>query len=104
MSVRYRKVRGVEGLHSGVSHTQYRQYNLTAMTSSTAEFRYSWVNAMVGYVRQLFDVLQLNSSHQAIMIDELNLTLLAGVCESFEQRHTMVASLFVLFNVLTFSE
>ena len=69
------------------------------MTGSTAEFRYSWVNAMVSDVCQLFDALQLSSSHLVITIDESNLTLLAGVCESFERRHPMGASLFVLFTV-----
>ena len=59
---------------------------------------------MVGDVRQLFDALQLSSSHLAITINESNLTLLAGVCESFEQIHLMGASLFVLFTVPSFIE
>ena len=59
---------------------------------------------MVGDVCHLFDDLQLSSSHLVIMIDESNLTLLAGVCESFERRHPIGASLFVDCIVPSFSE
>ena len=53
----------------------------------------AWVNAVVSDVRHLFDALQLSSSHLAIMIDESNLTLLAGGGESLEQRHPVGASI-----------
>ena len=48
---------------------------------------------MVSGVPHLFDTLQLSSSHLAIMIDESNLTLLAGGGESLEQRHLVGASI-----------
>ena len=87
-----------------MSRTQYWQYNITAETGSSAEFRYAWVNAMVGDVCHLFDALQLSSSHFSITIELSNLSLLAGFCESFERRHPMGASIFLLLSVPSFSE
>ena len=59
---------------------------------------------MVVDVLQLFDTLQLSSSHLAIMIDESNLTLLAGGSESFERRHPVGASTFEDCTVPSLSE
>ena len=53
----------------------------------------SWVNAVVGDVRHLFDAFQLSSSHPAIMIDKSNFTLLAGGGESLKRRHPVGASI-----------
>ena len=49
---------------------------------------------MVGDVRQVFDTLQLSSSHLGMMIDESNLTLFAGDSKFLEWRHPVGASIF----------
>ena len=45
-------------------------------------------------MRQVFDTLELSSSHLAMMIDESNLTLLAGGSEFSEWRYPVGALIF----------